>query len=64
MYLCFCVFEFHQALDKSSRLSEKELAEAASRWAAEKGEKTDTSNLPEISEYDVSGVKILINFDP
>ncbi|KAL8221366.1 UNVERIFIED_CONTAM: hypothetical protein K2H54_066542 [Gekko kuhli] len=42
------------ALDKSSRLSEKELVEAASRWAAEKAEKTDTSNLPEISEYDVS----------
>ncbi|XP_054844044.1 periphilin-1 isoform X1 [Eublepharis macularius] len=41
-----------KALDKSSRLSEKELAEAASRWAAEKGEKADTSNLPEISEYD------------
>ncbi|XP_077194701.1 periphilin-1 isoform X4 [Paroedura picta] len=41
-----------KALDKSSRLSEKELVEAANRWAAEKAEKADTSNLPEISEYD------------
>ncbi|KAH0616611.1 hypothetical protein JD844_027860 [Phrynosoma platyrhinos] len=39
-------------LDKSSRLSEKELAEAASRWAAEKAEKADTSSVPEISEYE------------
>ncbi|XP_050792256.1 periphilin-1 isoform X4 [Gopherus flavomarginatus] len=39
-------------LDKSSRLSEKELAEAASKWAAEKSEKADESNLPEITEYD------------
>ncbi|XP_061495923.1 periphilin-1 isoform X3 [Rhineura floridana] len=41
-------------LDKGSRLSEKELAEAASRWAAEKAEKTDTSNVPEISEYEAT----------
>uniref|UniRef100_A0A8D0GXJ1 Periphilin 1 n=1 Tax=Sphenodon punctatus TaxID=8508 RepID=A0A8D0GXJ1_SPHPU len=41
-----------KTLDKSNRLSEKELAEAASRWAAEKSEKTDESNLPEIAEYD------------
>ncbi|NXL46071.1 PPHLN protein, partial [Podilymbus podiceps] len=41
-----------KALDKSNRLSEKELAEAASKWAAEKAEKADESNLPEITEYD------------
>ncbi|KAB0378549.1 hypothetical protein FD755_010127 [Muntiacus reevesi] len=38
--------------DKPSRLTEKELAEAASKWAAEKLEKADESNLPEISEYE------------
>ncbi|XP_065488401.1 periphilin-1 isoform X1 [Caloenas nicobarica] len=41
-----------KALNKSHRLSEKELAEAASKWAAEKSEKADESNLPEITEYD------------
>ncbi|NXQ86203.1 PPHLN protein, partial [Nyctibius grandis] len=42
-----------KALDKSNRLSsEKELAEAASKWAAEKSEKADESNLPEITEYE------------
>ncbi|KAM7181610.1 periphilin-1 isoform 1-T4 [Macrochelys suwanniensis] len=41
-----------KVLDKSSRLSEKELAEAASKWAAEKSEKADESNLPDIAEYD------------
>ncbi|KAM9633799.1 periphilin-1 isoform 4-T5 [Morphnus guianensis] len=41
-----------KALDKSNRLSEKELAEAASKWAAEKSEKADESNIPEITEYD------------
>ncbi|XP_059672078.1 periphilin-1 [Gavia stellata] len=41
-----------KALDKSNRLSEKELAEAASKWAAEKSEKADESSLPEITEYD------------
>ncbi|KAM6303413.1 periphilin-1 isoform 1-T4 [Podargus strigoides] len=41
-----------KALDKSHRLSEKELVEAASKWAAEKSEKADESNLPEITEYD------------
>lgn len=40
-------------LDKPSRLTEKEFAEAASKWAAEKLEKADESNLPEISEYEV-----------
>uniref|UniRef100_A0A8C5WQ22 Periphilin 1 n=1 Tax=Laticauda laticaudata TaxID=8630 RepID=A0A8C5WQ22_LATLA len=43
-----------KTLDKSSRLSEKELAEAASRWATEKAEKVEASSVPEISEYDVS----------
>lgn len=49
-----------QALDKSSRLSEKELGEAASRWAAEKADKADTSNIPEMSEFDVSSVKVVL----
>ncbi|KAM6215563.1 periphilin-1 isoform 3-T3 [Rhynchocyon petersi] len=39
-------------LDKSSRLTEEEFAEAASKWAAENVEKTDETNLPEISEYE------------
>ncbi|KAM6089586.1 periphilin-1 isoform 2-T3 [Theristicus caerulescens] len=47
-----CSYVMHKALDKSNRLSEKELAEAASKWAAEKSEKADESNLPEITEYD------------
>ncbi|KAI1239306.1 hypothetical protein IHE44_0012421, partial [Lamprotornis superbus] len=41
-----------KALEKSNRLSEKELAEAASKWAAEKSEKAEESSLPEITEYD------------
>ncbi|XP_012984228.2 periphilin-1 isoform X1 [Melopsittacus undulatus] len=40
-----------KALDKSNRPSEKELAEAASKWAAEKSEKADESNVLEI-EYE------------
>ncbi|XP_053108680.1 periphilin-1 isoform X3 [Hemicordylus capensis] len=48
-----------KALDKSSRLSEKELVEAASRWAAEKGEKADASSVPEISEYDAGSAEQL-----
>nr|XP_034982435.1 periphilin-1 isoform X3 [Zootoca vivipara] len=48
-----------EALDKSSRLSEKELAEAASRWAAEKAEKTDTSSVPEISDYEAASTEPL-----
>uniref|UniRef100_A0A8C5RQS3 Periphilin 1 n=1 Tax=Laticauda laticaudata TaxID=8630 RepID=A0A8C5RQS3_LATLA len=43
-----------KTLDKSSRLSEKELAEAASRWATEKAEKVEASSVPEISEYDAT----------
>ncbi|KAM6438061.1 periphilin-1 isoform 3-T4 [Liasis olivaceus] len=43
-----------KTLDKSSRLSEKELSEAASRWAAEKAEKAEASSVPEISEYDAT----------
>ncbi|XP_075407982.1 periphilin-1 isoform X5 [Tenrec ecaudatus] len=41
-----------KVLDKPGRLTEKELAEAARKWAAEKREKADESNLPEISEYE------------
>ncbi|KAF6121185.1 periphilin 1 [Phyllostomus discolor] len=41
-----------KVLDKSKFLNEKEHAEAASKWAAEKLEKADESNLPEISEYE------------
>ncbi|KGL81834.1 Periphilin-1, partial [Tinamus guttatus] len=41
-----------KALDKTHRLSEKELAEAASKWAAEKAEKADEGNFPEIPEYE------------
>ncbi|KAM7157487.1 periphilin-1-like isoform 3-T3 [Molossus nigricans] len=41
-----------KVLDKSNKLTQKELAEAASKWAAEKLEKADESNLPEISEYE------------
>ncbi|NXM84025.1 PPHLN protein, partial [Oenanthe oenanthe] len=41
-----------KASEKSNRLSEKELAEAASKWAAEKSEKAEENNLPEITEYD------------
>ncbi|XP_058163815.1 periphilin-1 isoform X8 [Dasypus novemcinctus] len=49
-----------KVLDKPSRLTEKELAEAASKWAAEKVEKGDESNLPEISEYEpVSVARVL-----
>ncbi|XP_008939147.1 PREDICTED: periphilin-1 [Merops nubicus] len=41
-----------KAFDKSNRLSEKELAEAASKWAAERAAMADESNIPEITEYD------------
>ncbi|XP_036745187.1 periphilin-1 isoform X4 [Manis pentadactyla] len=41
-----------KALDKPSRLTEKELGEAASKWATEKLEKADESDLPEIAEYE------------
>ncbi|OXB76721.1 UNVERIFIED_CONTAM: hypothetical protein H355_000269, partial [Colinus virginianus] len=39
-------------VEKSNRLSEKELAEAASKWAAEKLEKADENNLSERTEYE------------
>uniref|UniRef100_A0A8C5KPM4 Periphilin-1 C-terminal domain-containing protein n=1 Tax=Jaculus jaculus TaxID=51337 RepID=A0A8C5KPM4_JACJA len=45
-----------KVLDKSSRLTEKELSEAASKWAAEKLEKSDENNLPEISEFEMESV--------
>ncbi|NXA33713.1 PPHLN protein, partial [Eudromia elegans] len=41
-----------KALDKSHRLTEKELAEAASKWAAEKAEKADEGNFPEMADYE------------
>ncbi|XP_053437184.1 periphilin-1-like [Nycticebus coucang] len=41
-----------EVLAKPRRLTEKELAEAARKWAAEKREKSDDSNLPEIYEYE------------
>ncbi|KAM8981285.1 periphilin-1 isoform X4 [Sarcophilus harrisii] len=50
--------------DKPSRLTEKELAEAANKWAAEKLEKTDENNLPEISDYDAGSSAPLYNDQP
>ncbi|KAL6035407.1 hypothetical protein STEG23_036431 [Scotinomys teguina] len=42
-----------EVLDKPSQLTEKELAEAASKWANEKPEKSDENNLTEISEFEM-----------
>uniref|UniRef100_A0A8I3WKX6 Periphilin 1 n=1 Tax=Callithrix jacchus TaxID=9483 RepID=A0A8I3WKX6_CALJA len=53
-----------KVLDKPSRLTEKELAEAASKWAAEKLEKADESNLPEISEYEAGSTAPLFTDQP
>ncbi|XP_023038578.1 periphilin-1 isoform X11 [Piliocolobus tephrosceles] len=53
-----------KVLDKPSRLTEKELAEAASKWAAEKLEKSDESNLPEISEYEAGSTAPLFTEQP
>nr|XP_012321074.2 periphilin-1 isoform X9 [Aotus nancymaae] len=53
-----------KVLDKPSRLTEKELAEAASKWAAEKLEKSDESNLPEISEYEAGSTAPLYTDQP
>ncbi|XP_074050820.1 periphilin-1 isoform X4 [Macrotis lagotis] len=53
-----------KVLDKPSRLTEKELAEAANKWAAEKLEKTDENNLPEISDYDAGSSVPLYNDQP
>ncbi|XP_052604676.1 periphilin-1 isoform X2 [Peromyscus californicus insignis] len=50
-------------LDKPSRLTEKELAEAASKWASEKPEKSDESNLAEISEFETGSAAPLF-MDP
>ncbi|XP_011226442.1 periphilin-1 isoform X3 [Ailuropoda melanoleuca] len=52
-----------KVLDKPSRLTEKELAEAASKWAAEKLEKADDSNLPEI-EYEAGSTAPLFIDQP
>ncbi|XP_031409221.1 periphilin-1 isoform X5 [Meleagris gallopavo] len=41
-----------KAMEKSTRLSEKELAEAASKWAAERLEKANENNLSERTEYE------------
>ncbi|XP_031445432.1 periphilin-1 isoform X2 [Phasianus colchicus] len=41
-----------KAMEKTIRLSEKELAEAASKWAAERLQKADENNLPERTEYE------------
>ncbi|XP_068950299.1 periphilin-1 isoform X4 [Petaurus breviceps papuanus] len=53
-----------KVLDKPSRLTEKELAEAANKWAAEKLEKNDENNLPEISDYDAGSSAPLYNDQP
>ncbi|XP_015006993.2 periphilin-1 isoform X31 [Macaca mulatta] len=53
-----------KVLDKPSRLTEKELAEAASKWAAEKLEKSDENNLPEISEYEAGSTAPLFTDQP
>ncbi|XP_036614819.1 periphilin-1 isoform X4 [Trichosurus vulpecula] len=53
-----------KVLDKPSRLTEKELAEAANKWAAEKLEKTDENNLPEISDYDAGSSAPLYDDQP
>ncbi|OBS71921.1 hypothetical protein A6R68_13502, partial [Neotoma lepida] len=41
-----------EVFKKSSRLTEKEHAEAASKWANEKPKKSEENNLAEISEYE------------
>ncbi|KAL1776563.1 periphilin-1 isoform X1 [Sigmodon hispidus] len=41
-----------KVLDKSSRLTEKELAEVASKWASEKLETSGENNLAQISEFE------------
>ncbi|GAB1299760.1 Periphilin-1 [Apodemus speciosus] len=41
-----------EALDKPSRLTEKELAEAESKWATETLEKSEENNLAEVSEFE------------
>ncbi|XP_054447196.1 periphilin-1 isoform X4 [Pteronotus mesoamericanus] len=53
-----------KVLDKSKFLNEKEHAEAASKWAAEKLEKADESNLPEISEYEAGSTAPLFIDQP
>ncbi|XP_006865374.1 PREDICTED: periphilin-1 isoform X3 [Chrysochloris asiatica] len=53
-----------KGLDKPGRLTEKELAEAASKWAAEKLEKAEESNLPEISEYEAGSAAPLFIDQP
>ncbi|XP_061217166.1 periphilin-1 isoform X2 [Neopsephotus bourkii] len=47
-----------KASDKTNRLTEKELAEAARKWAAEKSEKADESSVPE-AEYEAGSSALL-----
>ncbi|XP_004597945.2 periphilin-1 isoform X5 [Ochotona princeps] len=53
-----------KTLDKPSRPTAKELAEAASKWAAEELEKVDERNLPDISEYEVEPTAPLFTEQP
>ncbi|KAM5289050.1 periphilin-1 isoform 2-T2 [Ctenodactylus gundi] len=53
-----------KVLDKASRLTEKELAEAASKWAAEKLEKSEERNLTEISEFEAGSTAPLFIDQP
>ncbi|XP_055973865.1 periphilin-1 isoform X1 [Sorex fumeus] len=50
--------------DKPNRLTEKELAEAASKWATEKLDKADEGNLPDISEYEAGSTAPLFVDQP
>ncbi|XP_038618291.1 periphilin-1-like [Tachyglossus aculeatus] len=52
------------ASSKAGDAGEKELAEAAKKWAAEKLEKTDEGNLPEISEYEAGSSAVLHSDQP
>ncbi|XP_010639240.1 periphilin-1 isoform X2 [Fukomys damarensis] len=53
-----------KVLDKPSRLTEKEFAEAASKWAAEKLEKSDESSSPGISEFQAGPTAPLFSEQP
>ncbi|XP_036083084.1 periphilin-1-like isoform X2 [Rousettus aegyptiacus] len=44
-----------KVLDKPSKVTEKSLTDAASKWAAEKLKKVDESNVPEIFELNKAG---------
>lgn len=53
-----------KVLDKHSRVSEKDLAEAASKWATENLQKADEGNLPEISKYEAGHLAPLFTDQP